>query len=982
MIQKSLTNFSKLAILAGISLSAFQVSALSLGENLARISSAAPNEINWVLAQAISDQPGNLTEFSTAARQNGLSCGLGSVAGQLEKLAASNNLTGIQEAVNNNCQQQFLNNNVEVLQAAPAQGVPIQVVPVPVAGAPIAGAPVIGGGGALLGLAGIGALAAAVGGGGGDDSPAPAPVPPAPVDPDNDGICTAPTKVGGQWTDFDRDCNARNLPIVAAGNGGDEASFQNDEYHEMGYDAAEAALYKDADHAGTGSWKTSPLDAINASFAYSLGWTGAGQTIAIVDSGVDFANSDLSGKSKGSHDAFAPSANAESNHGTHVAGIAAAKRNGSGMHGVAYDADLYDIKIFKGAGGAINFTELANGVDNAVAAGARVFNNSWGSLSGTIPPIASVPTLETAIQNAINAGSVFVWAAGNDNDDVIANDWARLGTTNPNLAQHWVNVVNVGEFNPINADEFDYVLSDSNGGVDGDADFSILGDNGYAIPVNAGAGGGAYIYHHASNICGDTKDYCLAAPGSFMESTVFGSGGIGTGTGYSHQGGTSMAAPMVSGALAVLMQAFPYMPTEAIVDLMLSTARDLGDAGVDEIYGHGLLDLEAALTFVGDEPTFAITSSVTGTTAVASGSAVNSNASVSMSFGNALEGIVVTDDFGRAFNLDPQTLVTAMKRKEKLTQLAERQSKSETWQVAENVQVSFSNASNDTSDDLNYETYSISYNSRDVTVSAGLKDTSALNFNSIGSDPVLGEFSLMASGLNEWVKPDLSLSVAQKIGNESFVSVSALQFGDQDASIAGSGLMVDLGTKVGNTSLSLKGSLLSENDTVFGIETTGAFALAEQTQITALGLAMETPLNDKISFVGQAEFMKADVTQAAQNSLVTSVDRLQGVGFAVGLSSKDVLSTNDRLSVSVGQPFQITHGQANLTIPVGRDVGGVVLQSDRTVDLTASQTPYAAEISYMRKTGDFQSLEFGAQVGQNSSGEAYQEAVVKFGIKF
>ena len=57
-----------------------------------------------------------------------------------------------------------------------------------------------------------------------------------------------------------------------------------------------------------------------------------------------------------------------------------------------------------------------------------------------------------------------------------------------------------------------------------------------------------------------------------------------------------MAAPVVSGAFAVLFQAFPYLETDVLVDLVFATATDLGE-GVDEVYGHGMLNLEEAMTF-------------------------------------------------------------------------------------------------------------------------------------------------------------------------------------------------------------------------------------------------------------------------------------------------------------------------------------------------------------------------------------------------
>ncbi|WP_302789002.1 S8 family serine peptidase, partial [Escherichia coli] len=60
---------------------------------------------------------------------------------------------------------------------------------------------------------------------------------------------------------------------------------------------------------------------------------------------------------------------------------------------------------------------------------------------------------------------------------------------------------------------------------------------------------------------------------------------------YGEKTGTSMAAPMVSGAAAVLMQRFPYMTASQIASVLLTTATDLGEKGVDAVYGWGKLNL-------------------------------------------------------------------------------------------------------------------------------------------------------------------------------------------------------------------------------------------------------------------------------------------------------------------------------------------------------------------------------------------------------
>ena len=63
--------------------------------------------------------------------------------------------------------------------------------------------------------------------------------------------------------------------------------------------------------------------------------------------------------------------------------------------------------------------------------------------------------------------------------------------------------------------------------------------------------------------------------------------------------GTSFAAPRVTGKMAITAQKFPNLNAEQLVNLAKHTATDLGDTGVDQIYGHGKINLTGMLSPVG-----------------------------------------------------------------------------------------------------------------------------------------------------------------------------------------------------------------------------------------------------------------------------------------------------------------------------------------------------------------------------------------------
>jgi subtilisin family serine protease len=106
-----------------------------------------------------------------------------------------------------------------------------------------------------------------------------------------------------------------------------------------------------------------------------------------------------------------------------------------------------------------------------------------------------------------------------------------------------------------------------------------------------------------TNGCGDAMNYCLAAPGSFINSytsdAVVGDANRGADYGLEERSGTGQAAAHVAGAVALLMHKYPMLSAPQISSILLTSAVDLGLAGVDRVFGHGLLSLERALAPLG-----------------------------------------------------------------------------------------------------------------------------------------------------------------------------------------------------------------------------------------------------------------------------------------------------------------------------------------------------------------------------------------------
>jgi len=137
--------------------------------------------------------------------------------------------------------------------------------------------------------------------------------------------------------------------------------------------------------------------------------------IAVVDTGVDLTHPDLAGQLVTGTDLVEPGTDPldENGHGTHVAGIAvAATNNGIGIAGASPAAKVMPIRVLDGQG-AGDPTTIAEGIDWAVANGARVINLSLGG-TGLSARLLKGGQINGAIRRAYAAGAVVVAAAGND----------------------------------------------------------------------------------------------------------------------------------------------------------------------------------------------------------------------------------------------------------------------------------------------------------------------------------------------------------------------------------------------------------------------------------------------------------------------------------------------------------------------------------------------------------------------------------------
>lgn len=355
------------------------------------------------------------------------------------------------------------------------------------------------------------------------------------------------------------------------------------------------------------------LDMIGASTAYALGATGEGVTVAVIDTGVDVRNREF-------HDQLAPGITdiiSERNHygdgqyhGTVVAGIIAASRDGFGMHGVAPGADILSIRADSDRLGGcpenclFEGPDLAEAIDYAVDNGARIINISLGG------DTEADPLVTAALERAVQSGVLIVAAAGNS------------GLDTPSAPANFAG-----------------------------------GDNALFRAVAVGAVDENGEVSSFSNVAGGVGGYYVLAPGEGLTSTVpvdFDPVCEGGDTCYANGlAGTSFAAPHVAGALALTLEAFPYLLPEQALELLLATADDAGEPGVDDATGAGVLNVGRLFQPYG-LTSLSVGGSNGGVAPVAVALAPPSGAFGDWAWhSGALDDVVIRDEYGRGFAFSP-----------------------------------------------------------------------------------------------------------------------------------------------------------------------------------------------------------------------------------------------------------------------------------------------------------------------------------------
>lgn len=321
------------------------------------------------------------------------------------------------------------------------------------------------------------------------------------------------------------------------------------------------------DAASASAGAGSNLQAIGARALWVRGLTGKGRLVASIDTGVEGVHPALSHNWRGNRGNLAASwfdplngsaPTDASGHGTHVMGIMVGREEADTI-GLAPDAEwICAAVVDRGRSLSTTFADILAALQWAVNPDGDsetmddvpdVICNSWGVSQQIINPCDQL--FFEAIDNVESMGVVCVFAAGNEGPNTMSIRNPADRATSP-------------------------TASFSVGAVDANV-------TDFPVPSFSSRG--------PSACDGLSKKPEIAAPGVAIRSAY-------KGQTYKLINGTSMAAPHVAAAVALLRQYNPELTPEEIKNALLSTARDIGTAGEDNSSGRGLIDLEAAINSV------------------------------------------------------------------------------------------------------------------------------------------------------------------------------------------------------------------------------------------------------------------------------------------------------------------------------------------------------------------------------------------------
>ena len=712
---------------------------------------------------------------------------------------------------------------------------------------------------------------------------------------------------------------------------------------------ADTSEFQYFNYSGAAS-SQNPLKVINAHKAYGYGLTGSGETIAIIDTGFSTSHNELDSKTITQYgtQTAATGDNATDDHGLIVSSVATGEDDGSGMQGVAPAANLHWASYNQRNGNTYYPTHWANATDNASSA--VVQNNSWGvdyqidslqsditsngwsnaygigqkfNSSGYTANEASATSYITALNNFQDHG-VIVYALSNNTSFTNADFQAALPELFSQLEEAWITAVNV----------------------------EITGSSGNET------------YTRKSAPCGSTAKYCLGADGYQVVGAAYDNSN--TSSYWAGISGTSVVAPQISGAVALLAEAFPNHTPAQLTDRLLASADNsffshdaavtFGNGvehGYDDEFGHGIMDIYAALNPITSS---AYTRVYTGSSSDSDDSyqLQNSKLFTSSALGNSvLRGLVgengyTYDDLGGGFRYDMSYHISRLKNTSSKIDLA-----SELSNLSKISSINHANRNSsarlNASISLGNNPLPIDdfYDSAISSIDLSEYETSYLSSDSAGIG-VGASYRLSDAVLSFGAAMPIENYSGQVLGSNKTL-VSSIAYGDPQ-----------------NGSISLMAGLTREEGALLGSKGFNAFSLSGAETTTKFStLKVQKQLLDKFLLIGLASVAKSDMT-SPNNSFVGPATDVKSSSLVLLASVKD-LTDSDEFTLFVSQPNRVNDGSLAIKLPSLADHSRNISYSTKNVDLEPNGRQLNYGFSYKKDLKDDLTLALKHTIANNQN---------------
>ncbi len=776
---------------------------------------------------------------------------------------------------------------------------------------------------------------------------------------------------------------------------------------------AEANIYRTTEY--NAQWG---LEAIHVAEAYAAlakngkAAAGEGVSIAITDTGAQENHLDIAGNLDASYN-YNYSKNSSDvldtiGLGTYSASLAAGVKNGAGIHGVAYNANLVIADIYDDTGTSLVADAGITG--SAAIASVKVINAGWkygsynsynGTPSGTN---ATDRSIISAIKIAQSRDILIVAATGNDadNNDNGGADSAYLSKPKPAKPALLAN----------NDELSGYVLAV--GAVDQDSKIADF-----------------------SNICGVAKDYCLMASGVDIKgaaSNINSIGGVGNdGEKFSTISSTYAAAAQVSGAAAVLRAAWPHLTAPQTAHILLTTATDLGAAGVDTTYGYGLLNLYAAVQAQGSN-SFAYGSSVSQTSYDVRSSSFVTDPIFGDAFAHnlvpALQNAVFFDDYGRDYKAFLGSKITTRSKASVINNLSNNIVSSNYKTNILPLSFGAKNSENFAQIKFQIKSYS-DIGKKFATIDKSIEDRALTSGNGFSLVQNLSQKLQLGFSFNIDEIKNLSF---EKLNNFGFISVNGFAANPyqsfiansfQTSSLAKNFNQIFLQHKFFNDKLKFNfshqtsyegasivaqshnlqnqisdfnfnympnnttnfvfslGNLHEFNNNFLNSRALGAFEAGSDTKTSYFKISASQKLYKNLSLI--TNFSEGATKVSGNNlGLFRDYQNIRSRGVALGLLSDGIFG--GRFGMLYSEPLRVYSGRAAIDVPIARDNDGNVTHYRANISLKPQGKERNLEVFYTKNLTQLSQISFNfltiKDAGNIKSKKDAYLGVVNYGVKF